>query len=44
MKESIYYLCIVVSRTIYDNLYCRVLKLADMPSCLGGGEFKINVV
>ena len=26
------------------QLYCRVLKLADMPSCLGGGEFKINVV
>jgi hypothetical protein len=23
--------------------HCRVMKLADMPSCLGGGEFGINV-
>jgi len=22
--------------------HCKVMKLADMPSCLGGGEYGIN--
>ena len=29
-------LCIVISHG--DKLYCRVLKLADKPSCLGGED------
>ena len=24
------------------ELHCKVMKLAAMPSCLGGGEFGIN--
>ena len=25
------------------SAYCSVMKLADIPSCLGGGEHLINV-
>lgn len=28
--------------TLLKLLQCKVLKLADKPSCLGGGESRIN--
>gem|GEM_PF-3927593 len=30
------------SLTLLNNTQCRVLKLADKPSCLGGGDSRIN--
>jgi hypothetical protein len=27
---------------LHHNSQCKVLKLADMPSCLGGGEKRTN--
>jgi hypothetical protein len=30
------------SRYLHHNSQCKVLKLADKPSCLGGGEKRIN--
>jgi len=35
---------IALSKTNNSSLHCGVMKfLADMPSCLGGEEFRINV-
>jgi hypothetical protein len=36
MKGNLPYFCI--RQLINGCLYCRVVKLADTPPCLGGGE------
>lgn len=35
-------LSIYLAFTLLNNLQCKVLKLADKPSCLGGGEKRTN--
>lgn len=38
------YIFVLSNVTKYlKSLYCGVLKLADIPSCLGGGEKETNV-
>lgn len=42
--EILPYYCLVKVRTMGSYIYCGVMKfLADMPSCLGGEDNRINV-
>ena len=34
----------VVKGSFITDIYCRMMKLADMPSCLGGGDHRIKKI
>ena len=34
----------VVKGNFITDIYCRMMKLADMPSCLGGGGHRIKKI
>ena len=55
MKGDIDYLChkLVLNAILrpytsktskWFKSHCKVMKLADMPSCLGGGDYGINKI